>query len=165
MGIVIVPIHLPGHCNIQADSLSRPGETLPTEWEIHPDLLWPVFNRWDGHGLICLPHSITRNVIRSYLLFQTHGRPISTHCGSRRTRWAFPPFKIIPTVIAKLRQYVSHNSSVQSESVTHSCIQNGCIMDAEATITIKGKPNSHSRWPETTHSSRSSNRCRSRDPY
>ena len=45
-GIVIVPVHLPGRCNTQADGLSRPGQTLPTEWEIHPDLLRPVFNHW-----------------------------------------------------------------------------------------------------------------------
>ena len=34
--------------NTQADSLSWPRQTLPTEWLIHPDLLLLVFNCW-GH--------------------------------------------------------------------------------------------------------------------
>ena len=70
--IVIVLVHLPGHCNIQADSLSRPGETLLTEWSIHLDLLCPQ----------ALP-----------ILWNRIG-----------TVYTFPPFKITPTVIAKLRQ-------------------------------------------------------------
>ena len=34
---------IPGRNNIQADRVSRLGQTLPTEWEIHLDLLQPVF--------------------------------------------------------------------------------------------------------------------------
>ena len=32
--ITLVPVHLPGVHNIQADSLSRVGQTLNTEWKM-----------------------------------------------------------------------------------------------------------------------------------
>ena len=109
----IVRVHLPGCCNMQADSLSRPGQTLLTKWEIHPDLLQLVFNRW-GQQWIDL-----------FATFQQQEMPsvhisISGPVGSLNQHtvdpvepdghvYAFPQFKIIPKVIAKLRQ---------SESIT-----------------------------------------------
>ena len=44
--ITLVPVHLPGVCNIQADSLSRVGQTLTTEWTMAMESLWPVFAKW-----------------------------------------------------------------------------------------------------------------------
>ena len=38
---------------MQADILSRPGQMLPIEWEINPELLCPVFNH-SGHPWIDL---------------------------------------------------------------------------------------------------------------
>jgi hypothetical protein len=40
--------HIPGKLNILADSLSREGEIIPTEWSIHPQVLqvlWTVLDR------------------------------------------------------------------------------------------------------------------------
>ena len=44
--IMLVPIHLPGVHNIQADSLSRVGQTLTTEWTMAMERLRPVFAKW-----------------------------------------------------------------------------------------------------------------------
>ena len=44
--ITLVPIHLPGVHNIQADSLSRVGQTLTTEWTMAMERLRPVFTKW-----------------------------------------------------------------------------------------------------------------------
>ena len=44
--ITLVPVHLPGVRNIQADSLSRVGQTLPTEWMMTMESLRPVFAKW-----------------------------------------------------------------------------------------------------------------------
>ena len=44
--ITLVPVHLPGVHNIQADSLSRVGQTLNTEWTMAMERLRPVFAQW-----------------------------------------------------------------------------------------------------------------------
>ena len=44
--ITLVPVHLPGVHNIQADSLSRVGQTLITEWTMAMERLRPVFAKW-----------------------------------------------------------------------------------------------------------------------
>ena len=46
--ILLVPVHLLGRCNVQANRLSQPGQMLPTEWEIDPELLHHVFNNRGG---------------------------------------------------------------------------------------------------------------------
>ena len=43
---LLVPVHLPGGCNVQADNLSWRGQTLQTEWVIDPELSHPIFSRW-----------------------------------------------------------------------------------------------------------------------
>ena len=49
-GIRLVPVHLPGSRNIQADALSRVGQTLATEWAINGQLLHAVFSTWGNTG-------------------------------------------------------------------------------------------------------------------
>ena len=44
--ITLVPVHLPGVHNIQADSLSRVGQTLTTEWTMAMERLRPMFAKW-----------------------------------------------------------------------------------------------------------------------
>ena len=44
--ITLVSVHLPGVHNIQADSLSRVGQTLTTEWTMAMESLRPVFAKW-----------------------------------------------------------------------------------------------------------------------
>ena len=45
--ITLVSVHLPGVHSIQADSLSRVGQTLTTEWTMAMESLRPVFAKWD----------------------------------------------------------------------------------------------------------------------
>ena len=58
-GIRLVPVHLPGSRNIQADALSRVGQTLATEWAINGQLLHPVFSAWGTQT--CQPLLISLN--------------------------------------------------------------------------------------------------------
>ena len=44
--ITLVPVYLPGVHNIQADSLSKVGQTLTTEWTMAMESLRPVFAKW-----------------------------------------------------------------------------------------------------------------------
>jgi len=38
--------YIPGRLNVIADQLSRRGQTLPTEWSIHPQAIEPIFRTW-----------------------------------------------------------------------------------------------------------------------
>ena len=44
--IKLVPVHLLGVCNVQADALSRIGHTLNTEWTLAMECPRPVFTKW-----------------------------------------------------------------------------------------------------------------------
>ena len=50
--ITLVPVHLPGVHNIHADSLSRVGQTLTTEWTMAMERLRPVFAKFTNRRLI-----------------------------------------------------------------------------------------------------------------
>ena len=148
-GIVIVPVHLPGCCNIQVDSLSRTGQTLPTEWEIHLDLLLPVFN---CRGKAWIDLFATFNSKKCQQFIFPFLDPRAAYIDALSIPWmgtvyAFPPFKIIPTVVAIVI------------SITMILIA-PCRMDASwmpklQMTTITGQPNSRSRRTETTHSMKS----------
>ena len=109
--IVLIPVHLPGRNNIQADRLSRPGQTLPTEWEIHPDLLQPVFGRW-GRPWIDLFATFANKKCPKFV--SPFPDPRGAFIDALSIPWrrmgmayAFPPFKVIPSVLAKIRQSVA----------------------------------------------------------
>ena len=38
--------HIPGRLNVIADKLSRPGQTIQTEWSLHPEVFQAVCSRW-----------------------------------------------------------------------------------------------------------------------
>ena len=44
--ITLVPVHLPGVHKIEADSLSRAGQTLNMEWTMAMERLRPMFAQW-----------------------------------------------------------------------------------------------------------------------
>ena len=76
--ITLVPIHLPGVHNIQADSLSRVGQTLTTEWTMAMASLQPLFAKW--------------------------GEPHSSTDKERGLLYAFPPFKMVPQEVILITQ-------------------------------------------------------------
>ena len=38
--------HIPGRLNVIADKLSRLGQTIQTEWSLHPEVFQAICNRW-----------------------------------------------------------------------------------------------------------------------
>ena len=161
--ILLVPVHLLGRCNVQADRLSRPGQELLTEWDIDPELLRPIFSHW---GQPWIDVFATFNNKKCSQLVSPFPDPRAAFINALSIPWnwmgmgyAFPPFKVIPTVIAKLRQSVAiaHHDS-------HSTVQNGRIVNARLATISTGHTHSCVRWSETTKSSPSSNQWRSREP-
>ena len=49
--------HIPGQLNVIADKLSRLGQTIQTEWSLHPEVFKAICSRW----LTCLPPDSTTN--------------------------------------------------------------------------------------------------------
>ena len=105
--IVIIAVHILGHFNMQANGLSRPGQTLPIEWEIDHSLLDPVFRQW-GQPWIDLFVTYCNHKYQQFVSPYLDPRATITDAililwRQMGTVYAFPPFKI-PAVIAKLRQ-------------------------------------------------------------
>ena len=98
--IKLVPVHLPGVHNIQADSLSRVGQTLNTEWTMAMEHLRPCLPSRVSRGLTCLRHSPREDSSSLYHRIRTPGRnrPMPCQCPgttggaycmrSRHSRWS-----------------------------------------------------------------------------
>ena len=113
-GIRLVPVHLPGSRNIQADALSRVGQTLATEWAINGQLLHPVFSAW-GTPVIDLFATFANRKLPVFASPFPDQRAkyvdaMSVPWSGMGMVYAFPPFKMLPAVLNKIRW--SHNLSV-----------------------------------------------------
>ena len=157
-GIRLVPVHLPGSRNIQADALSRVGQTLATEWAINGQLLHPVFSAW-GTPVIDLFATFANRklpVFASPFLDQRakYVDAMSVPWSGMGMVYAFPPFKMLPAVLNKIRR--SHNLSV----ILNSSTPDVSIMDARAIRAVSLSSNTTGR--ASTSYSRSSAAKRSR---
>ena len=113
-GIRLVPVHLPGSRNIQADALSQVGQTLATEWAINGQLLHPVFSAW-GTPVIDLFATFANRKLPVFASPFPDQRAkyvdaMSVPWSGMGMVYAFPPFKMLPAVLNKIRR--SHNLSV-----------------------------------------------------
>ena len=107
--ITLVPVHLPGVHNIQADSLSRVGQTLNTEWMMAMERLRPVFAQW-GETQVDLFAMFTYRRLIKFASPYPDPRAEFTDAMSvpwdntRGLLYAFPPFKMVPQVLQKVAQ-------------------------------------------------------------
>ena len=107
--IKLVPIHLPGVHNIQADSLSRVGQTLTTEWTMAMERLRPVFAKL-GEPRIDLFATFAHKRLTKFVSPYPDPRTEWTDAMSmpwdngRGLLYAFPPFKMAPQVLQKIAQ-------------------------------------------------------------
>ena len=107
--ITLVPVHLPGVHNIQADSLSRVGQTLTTEWTMAMESLRPVFAKW-GEPQIDLFATFANRRLVKFVSPYPDPRAEWTDAMSmpwdygRGLLYAFPPFKMVPQVLQKISQ-------------------------------------------------------------
>ena len=107
--ITLVPVHLPGVHNIQADSLSRVGQTLNTGWTMAMELLRPVFAKW-GEPQVDLFATFANRWLIKFVSPYPDPRAEWTDAMSvpwdngRGLLYAFPPFKMVPQVLQKIAQ-------------------------------------------------------------
>ena len=107
--ITLVPVHLPGVHNIQADSLSRVGQTLTTEWTMAMASLQPVIAKW-GEPQIDLFATFANRRLVKFVSPYPDPRAEWTDAMSmpwdkeRGLLYAFPPFKMVPQLLQKIAQ-------------------------------------------------------------
>ena len=61
--------HIPGRLNVVADKLSRLGQTIQTEWSLHPEVFQTLCSRWH-RPQISLPRDSTTSCPCSYHQFR-----------------------------------------------------------------------------------------------
>ena len=107
MDITLVPVHLPGSHNVQADTLSRAGQTLATEWAIELRLLNPVFSRWGTLSIDLFTTFVNKKLpVLASPFPDTRAKYIDAMwvLWSRMgIVYAFPPFKMLPAVLTKMQ--------------------------------------------------------------
>ena len=106
-GITLVPVHLPGSRNVQADALLRVGQTLTTEWwSINSQLLCPVFFT-QGTPVIDLFATFANRKLPVFASpFPDHK---AKYVDAMSVPWtgmcmvyAFPPFNMLPAILNKI---------------------------------------------------------------
>ena len=96
---------IPGSLNVLADSLSRPHQLPHTEWSLHPEVfrslsrLWPVqidLFATSANRQCCVFFSPFLDPLAA-------GTDAFLQCWDGLQAYAFPPWSILPKVLAKLR--------------------------------------------------------------
>ena len=110
--ITLVPVHQPGVHNVQADSLSRVGQTLNTEWTraMAMERLQPMFAKWGEPQVDLFATFANRRLIK---FVSPYADPRAEWTDAMSMPWdngwgllyAFPPFKMVPQVLQKIAQY------------------------------------------------------------
>ena len=107
--ITLVPVHLPGVHNIQADSLSRVDQTLTTEWTMAMESLRTVFAKWGEPQINMFATFANRRLVK---FASPYPDPRVEWTDAMSMPWdkergllyAFPPFKMVPQVLQKIAQ-------------------------------------------------------------
>jgi len=106
-GWLLTSKHVPGRLNVLADQLSRQGQTIQTEWELHQEAAQALFSKW-GQPLVDL--FATRLNTKLPIFISPVPDPLALDVDALSVSWegmtayAFPPHKIIPQVLHKVSQ-------------------------------------------------------------
>ena len=104
--IQLLPQFIPGKLNVLADSLSRKSQVLGSEWTLCSEVFHQLLRRWPA----TIDHFATSLNHRLPVYFSPMVDPHSTGTDALFQSWdglqafAFPPFGLIPRVLAKVRQ-------------------------------------------------------------
>ena len=108
--IRLAPQFIPGIRNVRADSLSRPHQLPSSEWSLNMDVFRSLTRQWP----VMIDLFATSNNHRCSIYFSPYRDPLSAGTDALLQSWdgllayAFPPWSILPHVLAKLR--VSHRT-------------------------------------------------------
>ena len=103
--IRLLPQFIPGSLNVLADSLSRPHQLPHTEWSLHPEVFRSISRLWPVQ-IDLFATSANRQCSVFFSPFRdplAAGTDAFLQCWDRLQAYAFPPWSILPRVLAKLR--------------------------------------------------------------
>ena len=106
LSICLLPQFLPGSLNVLADSLSRPHQLPHTEWSLHPEVFRSISRRWP----VQINLFATSANLQCSVFFSPFRDPLAAGTDAFLQRWdglqayAFPPWSVVPRVVAKLRE-------------------------------------------------------------
>ena len=101
----LFPQFIPGHLNVLADSLSRRSQVLGSKWTLCPQAVSELLRRWPA-TIDLFATSLNH---RLPVYFSPMYDPMSAGTDAMLQSWdglqayAFPPFSILPQVLAKVR--------------------------------------------------------------
>ena len=105
LSIRLLPQFIPGSLNVLADSLSRPHQLPHTEWSLHSEVFRSISRMWPFQ----IDLFATSANHQCSVFFSPFRDPLAAGTDAFLQRWdglqayAFPPWSVIPRVIAKLR--------------------------------------------------------------
>ena len=105
--IFIKARHIPGSLNVIADNLSRKGQTLPSEWTLHRDIVRDVFAQWDTPNVDLFA---TRFNSQCPAFVSPAPDPLALDVDALSISWeglnayAFPPQQILTRVLNKVKE-------------------------------------------------------------
>ena len=108
--IRLAPQFIPWICNVLADSLSCPHQLLSSEWSLNMDVFRSLTCQWP----VMIDLFATSDNHHCSIYFSPYRDPLSAGTDALLQSWdgllayAFPPWSILPQVLAKLR--VSHQT-------------------------------------------------------
>ena len=103
--IRLLPQFIPGSLNVLADSLSHPHQLPHTEWSLHPEVFRSISRLWPVQ-IDLFATSANRQCSVFFSPFQdplAAGTDAFLQCWDGLQAYAFPPWSILPKVLAKLR--------------------------------------------------------------
>ena len=106
VSIRLAPQFIPGSLNVLADSLSRPHQLPHTEWSLSPEVFRSISCLWP----VQIDLFATSENRQCSIFFSPFRDPMAAGTDAFLQPWdglqayAFPPWSIIPRVLAKLRE-------------------------------------------------------------
>ena len=101
----LLPQFIPGHLNVLTDSLSRRCQVLGSEWTLCPQAFAELLRRWPA----TIDLFVTSMTHHLPVYFSPMYDPMSAGTDAMLQSWdglqayAFPPFSLLPRVLAKVR--------------------------------------------------------------
>ena len=106
LSVRLAPQFIPGSLNVLADTLSRPHQLPHTEWSLNPEVFRSLRRQW----LAQIDLFATSENHQCSIYFSPFRDPLASGTDAFLQSWdglqayAFPPWSIIPKVLAKLRE-------------------------------------------------------------
>jgi hypothetical protein len=102
--------HIPGRLNVIADSLSREGRVVSTEWTMNKSVVLAILTRWGQDHSEAVDLFATRYSARLSRFVSPVPDPTALAVDALSIKWnhlsiyAFPPTALLPRVLSKVRE-------------------------------------------------------------